>query len=197
MAEAKRSPKRTLEHGGGREALLSASAEIISEGGLRELTYRNVAARAGVAHGLVRHYFGSREALIKASLEYCVSRSIAETGLNEPDPQLETFAKVLPSSVSRDPGNQVFQYELILQATRQPELRPLVEQLHREYRETMARELEALGFGHDPVLANLVFAALDGLVFEQVALGDKEVTEEALALLRELLTIYRSSKSNN
>jgi AcrR family transcriptional regulator len=56
--------KRTVQYGGGREALLRASAEIIAEGGLRELTYRNVATRAGVVHGLVRHYFGSREALI-------------------------------------------------------------------------------------------------------------------------------------
>ena len=41
----------------GRHALLRATIVIVGHGGLRALTYRAVAAEAGVSHGLVRHHF--------------------------------------------------------------------------------------------------------------------------------------------
>jgi len=53
-----------------------------------------------------------------------------------------------------------------------------------------------LGFGEDTPLANLVFAALDGLVFQQVALGDARVTEDALSRLRDMLSAYRATIRN-
>lgn len=183
-----------MNKGLGRDALIAASAAIIAEEGLRNLTYRNVASRAGVVHGLVRHHFGTREALVKAALEYCVAQSIRDSGLGEELNSIDELAVNLPTIVEANPGTQVFQYELILQSTRQPELRPLVEKLHEEYRSAMVAELEGLGFGRDDDLANLVFAALDGLVFEQVALGDKNVSERALSRLREILTAYRDHK---
>lgn len=185
-----------MAKGGGRDALIKASVEIIAEEGLRNLTYRNVAQRAGVVHGLVRHHFGTREALVQASLEYSVTRSIKDSGLADPISDINQLALDLASTVARDPGEQVFQYELILQSTRQKELRPLVERLHVEYREALLAELKLLGFGDDAPLANLVFAALDGLVFQQVALGDARVTEDALARLRDLLSAYRATIGN-
>jgi AcrR family transcriptional regulator len=182
-----------MPKGRGRDALIKASIEIIAEEGLRNLTYRNVAQRAGVVHGLVRHHFGTREALIKAALEYSVARSIHESGLENPISDINKLAFELPATVARNPGEQIFQYELILQSTRQKELRPLVERLHAQYREAMLAELKLLGFADDAPLANLVFAALDGLVFQQVALGDASITEDALVRLRALLSAYRAT----
>jgi AcrR family transcriptional regulator len=185
-----------MAKGGGRDALIKASVEIIAEEGLRNLTYRNVAQRAGVTHGLVRHHFGTREALIKIALEFSVARSIHASGLQNPISDIDEFAIDLAASITRDPGEQVFQYELILQSTRQLELKPLVERLHAQYRGAILAELTLLGFGEDTPLANLVFAALDGLVFQQVALGDARVTEDALSRLRDMLSAYRATIRN-
>lgn len=183
----------SVHYGLGKDALLAATAQVVARGGMRELTYRNVAREAGVTHGLVRHYFGSRDALIKAALEQSISVSIENSGLEADIDDLSQLAQDLPRSVAADPGSQVFQYELILQSTRQPDLRDDVAALHVSYRQAMQAELEKVGLGGDPDLANLVFAALDGLVFEQVAMGDTELTERALRTLRNVLRAYRDS----
>lgn len=183
----------SVHYGLGKDALLAATAQVVARGGMRELTYRNVAREAGVTHGLVRHYFGSRDALIKAALEQSISVSIENSGLEADIEDLSELAQDLPRSVAADPGSQVFQYELILQSTRQPDLRDDVVALHVSYRQAMQAELEKVGLGGDPDLANLVFAALDGLVFEQVAMGDTDLTERALRTLRIVLRAYRDS----
>lgn len=183
----------SVHYGLGKDALLAATAQVVARGGMRELTYRNVAREAGVTHGLVRHYFGSRDALIKAALEQSISVSIENSGLEADIEDLSELAQDLPRSVAADPGSQVFQYELILQSTRQPDLRDDVVALHVSYRQAMQAELEKVGLGGDPDLANLVFAALDGLVFEQVAMGDADLTERALRTLRVVLRAYRDS----
>src|SRR3712207_8439845 len=56
-------------YGEGRRALLAAAVHVVATRGLRHLTYRSVAQEAGVAHGLVAHHFGTRDALLEAALE--------------------------------------------------------------------------------------------------------------------------------
>jgi DNA-binding transcriptional regulator YbjK len=188
------SPRKPLNYGDGREALLDASVRVVAKGGLRALTYRNVAAEAGVAHGLVRHYFGNRDVLVKEALEHATRESLSESGMEENISSVDDFAKDLVKWVRDDPEQQIFQYELILQSIRQEEMQPAVQQLHKDYREAMRAQLIGLGFGDDPDLANLVFAALDGLVFEQVALRDEDVMVRALEKLRHILSVYKANK---
>jgi AcrR family transcriptional regulator len=64
-------------YGEGRTALLDAAISVVSDRGLRGLTIRSVASEAGVTHGLVRHHFGSRDALIEATLVRSVELAIA------------------------------------------------------------------------------------------------------------------------
>ena len=54
-------------------ALLDAATAMLAEVGPRGMSVREVAARAGVNHGQVHHYFGSKEALIRAAI-----RALAE-----------------------------------------------------------------------------------------------------------------------
>ncbi len=51
-----------------RQRLVEAAADLIVEVGPRASTVRGVAERAGVNHGLVHHYFGSKESLLKAAM---------------------------------------------------------------------------------------------------------------------------------
>ena len=51
------------------EALLVAAAELFAQKGPRGTSVREIAAVAGVNHGLVHQYFGSKDQLLRASLE--------------------------------------------------------------------------------------------------------------------------------
>ena len=50
------------------ERLVTAAADLLGEIGPRSLSVRTIAERAGVNHGLVHHYFGGKEALLKAAM---------------------------------------------------------------------------------------------------------------------------------
>jgi AcrR family transcriptional regulator len=182
-------------YGQGRDALLRAAITVVSEGGLRNLTNRAVAAQAGVTHGLVRHHFGSREALIEAALEYALEQSLTESSLGGDLTSLDEFADSLASLIDLDPELQAFQFELVLEARRSPELAPHAERLYEGYRAATREALLALGFDDDD-LAAVVFAALDGLAFQQVVFGTADQTARGVAALRSMLAARRSGEAN-
>ena len=182
--------RQRIAYGEGREALLKAAIAVVARSGLRNLTYRAVAAEAGVAHGLVRHHFGSRDTLIKEALHYSVTPSIDTTALESGSGDLGDLARNLAAAVSDDPDIQAFQYELILEARRRPELRQDVEVIYKTYRDAVYRALSAAGID-DRDLAELVFCTLDGLVFQQLALGSPGATDKGLRQLRKLLETAR------
>lgn len=183
-----RSRKR-LGYGEGREALLDAAVRVVARRGLRHLTYRAVAEEAGVTHGLVVHHFGSRDTLIAESLAHAIrtslSSSLLESGTGRPD----DYAGGLTATVEDDADNHAFQYELLLEARRRPELGAQVRELYAEYFAASRRELgRILPQGATPAFNRLVFAALDGLVLHQLTgIASREETEAALAELRALL----------
>ena len=178
--------RQRIPYGEGREALLKAVIAVVARSGLRNVTYRAVAAEAGVAHGLVRHHFGSRDMLIEEALHYSVTQSIDTTALESDSGNLADLARNLARAVSDDPDIQAFQFELILEARRRPELRHYVDVIYKTYRDAVYQALSAAGID-DRDLADLVFCALDGLVFQQLALGSPEATDKGLRQLRKLL----------
>lgn len=56
-------------------ALIDAATVLIAERGPNSVTVRMIAERAGVNHGLVHHYFGSKQGLVRA-----VMADLAERG---------------------------------------------------------------------------------------------------------------------
>jgi TetR/AcrR family transcriptional regulator, repressor for neighboring sulfatase len=54
------------------EKLIRATAELLGEVGPNSLSIRAIAERAGVNHGLVHHYFGGKDALLRAAMEHLV-----------------------------------------------------------------------------------------------------------------------------
>lgn len=55
-----------------RDKLVAAAAELLGEIGPRATSVRLVAERAGVNHGLVHHYFSSKDGLLRAAMESLV-----------------------------------------------------------------------------------------------------------------------------
>ncbi|MDX3779284.1 TetR/AcrR family transcriptional regulator [Streptomyces europaeiscabiei] len=185
-----RRPRKRLHYGEGREALLNAAVHVVARGGLRRLTYRAVAEKAEVTHGLVVHHFGSRDALVEEALAHTIRTSLDTSSLEPGTGKVADFSTRLSAMVTADPDTQAFQYELLLESRRRPELLPQIRELYDEYFDAARRELgRILPAGADKALSRLVFAALDGLVLHQLVLGEPAVTDAALEELRSLLRL--------
>lgn len=180
----------SIAYGTGRQALLEAAIRVVATQGLRGLTYRSVAAEAGVTHGSVRYHFGDWESLVEAALQHAAARSVADATLHTDSSDLAGFAAGLAGLVIEDPETQAFQYELALEARRRTELLPAIERHYETYRTAVLEALTEHGID-DPDLAWAVMAALDGLVFHQTVSGDSARTERAVAALRTLLAAAR------
>ncbi len=62
--------RRTFQRAGEaerRQDLISATLDSISEHGLEGATVRDIAARAGVTGGLIRHYFTGKDQMVQAA----------------------------------------------------------------------------------------------------------------------------------
>ncbi|MFE7524712.1 TetR/AcrR family transcriptional regulator [Kitasatospora sp. NPDC057542] len=187
-APARRPRKRVTNYGTGRTALLDAAVRVVARGGLRKLTYRAVAEEAGVTHGLVVHHFGSRDALIEEAVTHAIRSSLSTSTLGAGTGGPADFATGLAEMVEAGPELQAFQYELLLEARRRPELLAQLRGLYEEYFEASRRELDRILPGPvSPGMSRLVFAALEGLVLHQLVFGERAATEAALTELRGLL----------
>jgi AcrR family transcriptional regulator len=188
-------PSPRLPRGAGRAALLDAAVRVVARHGLRGLTYRSVAAEAGVNQTLVAHHFGNRRALIAEALR-AATDATAGTAHPAHVERLEDFARHLSGSVTDDEELHAFLIELALEARRHPDLVDENRATYDRYFETTRRALEAVGIPATPALARLVFATLDGLVLQQLVFADPVATDEAAAELRRLLRAVRAGERN-
>lgn len=158
-----------MAYGSGREALLAATVRVVARKGLRGLTFRAVADEAGVNNTLIAHYFGTRDGLLSAALEWTSDRSIAAADLSEYATDEDSFREHLIRNVLGDPDMELFQFEMIMEATRRPELQGPVRELYRRYTAALAAGRASLGADSNPGLDLAMFAALDGLTLQYFA----------------------------
>ncbi|MCW2756563.1 MAG: putative TetR family transcriptional regulator [Nocardioidaceae bacterium] len=185
-AREARSEDRT--HGQGREALLDAAIHVVATRGLRSLTYRAVAEKAGVVHGLVMHHFGSRDALVEAALQFSLERTLHFMADQRQERGIPALLDTLVDLIRVYPDDQAFQFELTLESRRRPELRPHIERLYQSYRELVRDELTGGGSPADDDLVHLVVSAIDGLLFAHLCFSGDEAARSAQKRLRQLLT---------
>lgn len=187
MAQAPDSEGRAISRGEGRDALCDALARIVARDGLDGVTFRSVAAEAGVTHGLASYHFGNRETMIVEALTWAVRESIQRGRLGQDTATLDEFAADVPALMAEQPQEAVFQFQLALEAQRRPELRAQVQATYDEYVSEVRATLTRLGLADDEPLARLAFAAIDGLSLQQLIYQEPARTEAALERLREIL----------
>ena len=169
----------------GRLALLRATVVTVANGGLKAPTYRAVAAEAGVSHGLVRHHFGTRDRLIAEAMDFAIDESLRGSNMLNSGLTVAEFAAGIESLAERQGDIQAFQYELLLEARRRPELRDFAERHYSAYRDAILQQLHRLGADQEG-LADLIWFALDGIVFKQLILpSDVEPTLRRIRALIE------------
>ena len=158
-----------------REALLRAAIELLAEGGARALTHRAVAARAGLPAASTTYYFDTIQQLTDAALELHVSDRVAEldgivagavAGGNTPE---EVGGLVAEALADRGADVIVAQFEIYLEAARNPSLRPTVAEALAAFEHFCATALKSLG-ARDPEGAAPAFVALfDGFALHRLA----------------------------
>jgi AcrR family transcriptional regulator len=174
----------------GRDALLDATVRVVAEHGLRGLTYRRVAEAARTTHGLVSYHFGSRDALILEAAERANAESLEGTSLDAPPQRAEDFARELPERAARLADDHAFQFELAIEARRRPDLRDGVRERYDGYVASAREALRALDIDlgdEEEAASRLLFAAIDGLMLQQLVFEDPDRTRESLAVLQRLL----------
>lgn len=75
-----------------KQALIAAATELLAERGPKDVSVREIARRAGVNHGLVHHYFGSKAGLVTAVLDDLAQRTADLATPDAPGPNLAFFA---------------------------------------------------------------------------------------------------------
>lgn len=175
-------------YGEARQALLKAVVTVVSRVGLRGLTYRAVAAEAGVSHGAVSLHFGSRDRLVEEALRSTADRAVSLASLESGEGEVDALFDDVTAAVDADEDSFAFQFELALESRRDPELRRPNEELYDLYRRAIRNELTRSGVRRDAALDRLVLAALEGLILQQiVGVADRDEVDRSLARLRRLL----------
>lgn len=171
----------------GRQAILNAVVKVVAQKGLRGLTFRSVAAEAGVSPTLAAHYFGTRDVLIEETLAWVAAYSVDSTHLELIASSQGDYEDALADSVANEPELHAFQIEMILEARRRPELQPHLASLYQTYLSALRIGAERIGLTDLPEPTyRAVFACLDGLILQyfsgSITIG--QFRESALVMWR-------------
>lgn len=169
-----------------RDRLLDAAIEIAGREGLRAVTYRAVAAKAGVAHGLVRHHFGTREQMLIEAFRRAANQDSDDVKLEAAS--IEEFASGFVATMNATGPRQLLQFDETTQAVRGNLPVDNVRGLYERYIAQVGQTLANVGVrDEDGSVAGFVFATLDGLVLQHMIFRDDARTERLLAQLRDCL----------
>jgi DNA-binding transcriptional regulator YbjK len=164
-----------------REVLLRAALRIVGETGPEAVTHRRVAEVAGLPLASTTYWFSSKEELLAAALELAAHDDVSR--LRETAARLGAAADPIDSIVTlilspvgealrTSRASLIAAYALWLEAARRPGLRELSTSWTDAYRNALADVLERAGSADPRQDAQLLVAAADGLVMDQLARGD-------------------------
>jgi DNA-binding transcriptional regulator YbjK len=185
-----------------RDALLRATIELLGETGAKSVTHRAVAERAGLPLASTTYYFGSVNQLIEEALKLHVAERVAElsgmaavalgaTGASAQD-IAERLAEVLAAAPT---PILVAQYQMYLEAGRNPALQPAVAEALAAFEGLAAGVLATLGAREPELTAEAFVALLDGFALHRLA-RPRDPTREAAALVAAMRALFLEQVMN-
>lgn len=171
--------------------ILVATLALVRRGGIAAVTSRAVAREAGVPLGSLSYYFGGKDELLEQALllhvdeEVARLRAISEQLTADGDPDPEEAARAFMAVLREGDLSTIAQFELYLEAGRNPALREAAARCFTAYEEVVAAALGAAGLPDPASAAPLFVAFADGLGLRQLA-----APETALALDEGLLRLF-------
>ena len=107
-------PHRPYDRAATEGALIEAATQLFGRKNPGSVSVREIARVAGVNHGLVHHYFGSKQALVQAVLDHLATRardSLASGTAMDPDSPVLAYTRILGRAMLEEsdlaplPGN--------------------------------------------------------------------------------------------
>ena len=159
-----------------REALLRAAIDLLGETGVKSVTHRAVAQRAGVPLASTTYYFRSVNELVEEALKLHVAERVAdlegliEVALSVTGASVTQFAERMAEVLVAAPApTLVAQYQMYLEAGRNPALQPAASEALAAFEELIARVLAALGARDPQAAAEAFFALFEGFALHRLA----------------------------
>lgn len=179
-----------------REALLEAAIQVVAERGVGAVTHRAVAAAANVPLASTTYYFASKLDLLLEAFRRLTEQRIAalDQGLavlpRELSPALAAalWASVMAENLRNDAARVLSEFEMHLEASRQPELRAIHARWEAKAMEYFTAGMRAMSSPYPEADAALVLSVLTGLEIGELANPTPDAERTLLApLLARLL----------
>jgi DNA-binding transcriptional regulator YbjK len=178
-----------------REALLRAAVALLAEGGVRAVTHRAVADRARVPLAATTYYFASIQQLTEEALRLHVTERVAElqelaesaaTGSRTAGQVAGRFVEAL---LARDRDATIAQFEVYLEAARNPALRQCVAESLDAFERLAYVALSALGARRPAEAAAAFVAVINGFALSGLA-RPRSPEAEGAALLDTMRSLF-------
>jgi DNA-binding transcriptional regulator YbjK len=179
-----------------REALLRATIELLGEIGAKSITHRAVAERAGLPLASTTYYFSSVQQLIEEALKLHVAERVAQlsamaaVAIEARGASAIAIAERLAEVLASAPTPiLVAQYQMYLEAGRNPALQPAVADALAAFEGLAAGVLAALGARDPESTAEAFVALLDGFALHRLA-RPRDPAREAAALVAAMRALF-------
>jgi DNA-binding transcriptional regulator YbjK len=179
-----------------REALLRAAIELLGETGVKSVTHRAVAERAGVPLASTTYYFRSVHEIIEEALKLHVAERVAEleglaeVALSAMGASVTQLAERMSAVLVAAPTpTLVAQYQMYLEAGRNRALQPAASEALAAFEGLIARVLAALGAREPQAAAEAFFALFDGFALHRLA-RPRDPETEAAALFAAMRALF-------
>ena len=169
---------------------------MISRSGADAVTHRAVAADAGVSLASTTYYFDSKDALVQEALDLVIERSTVlvseHTTVDGPISHgelVERLVRLTEAQLEDADAPLVAQYELMIEAGRRPQLRPLAERWETVYMQSLATLVEASGLPQPQEATRIIVTLLEGSLLAQLSLPQDDFIDADLRpMLRRVVT---------
>jgi AcrR family transcriptional regulator len=171
-----------------RDAILRATAELVSEQGWTGFSTREIAARAGVTQGVVSYHWRSKDELVREAALAAAAASLEPVSatLREAASVREALARSLElvEAIRGEPALTLLIFETMLRAARDEDLRDALAAMMHDFRAELAAALAREGVDGAEVLAAALSAAWDGLFLHAVVDRELDLGRVGRRLLR-------------
>jgi len=176
-----------------RQQILEAALQTIAKEGVDAVTHRRVGEEAAVSHGVVSYHFATRDELIYKSFEYFlgnVDEYVERIGwkvdnTDSVEKLLSNLALAINEELEEKWSTKV-ELELILYASRQPELADLYNEWEQTVVDKLSSHLKQLHYKRPKEIARIFVSLGRGFLLECVTnptLTEKHYRQRAKLLL--------------
>ena len=164
-----------------RDEIVRATLRLVAAKGFAGVTLREVATEVGVVHGLIRHYFASRDELVAAAFDFAVTSELA-TDQQQLD-GLDPIAALAGWLAATNENHYHVWIDAWSEAPRTPALAAALARHHDDCERILTRVIErvvdaGLGASADPAAdSRLLTAVADGVAVQHHVVGAIDVDE--------------------